>query len=923
MERSPESTVAPPGDEVVFDCQPSVLPDRFEWRFRAFTGRNSASAANLTDYVDLTNRHSGYNISSNDRISQLRVYVNQHTAGEYQCVTWFGSLALASIPARLMLAAISLDDDSSLMFDQDSNRVSGRDNNSQVRRNPSQQQMVHWKVSPGNNILIKCRDVYSNPPPVWSFYKDNNAIPPIVSQLPTGSLVLTTVQPKDSGIYWCSAVNSITGNEIKLPQKVSLSIERTDFAPPSFLMPPPTRITVRPGGTTVLECPGVGWPVPKAVWSRPTGSISKNRTTDMGYGLQIRDVQHDDHGMYTCRLDNGIAPAHIHNVKLEVLEPPEIVEGPQHTLTNETGSQELRCIAKGYPPPVIYWTINGADTRNDSLIVTNGSSLMIKSVRKTHAGIVQCFARNDVGEVMSSNLLQVIPAMVTGNATEPLGGFPYSAKNSGKQPKGRKKHKHHVMIPPSRPSITRLSDHSVMVRWSVPSKKHNQNTMAIQFFKLQYRDVTKREARSNWRTANDDIPPQVRLYELDNLMPDHIYRFRIAAVYTNNDNMLSNTSANFQLQRETELGPNKSHLDAPTLTKVEAVSEKAIVLHWQFPPEPTTEVDGFYAYYRPASTAGEYLKATVDGMAKRHFMINHLEPGTPYEFKLQSFTASAASDFSAILTGKTLKPPTQRPAIVPSVVTSKKSAEGSHSWIPLVVVAASCFVLVLSSILIYVCIKKRRARQDDNETENKSPPDHIQAEPNGFPSGNGGNRVLGSPIHKSSRLNGVPRMNITSNPLAHEGDKNRNVMELRFLPPSAVAAANTVGLPPSSASPSHLQHHAHHNNHHHSQHHTQNNNTPATAVGTPPMLMGHGRTLERKQQPPSLSDGVDIVRGPSVRRTARHVPGSPRQQHIGRGTSSEFLHNRSPMPQRAIGKRNRLGSHTENMSSGSLNSIEV
>lgn len=56
----------------------------------------------------------------------------------------------------------------------------------------------------------------------------------------------------------------------------------------------------------------------------------------------------------------------------------------------------------------------------------------------------------------------------------------------------------------------------------------------------------------------------------------------------------------------------------------------------------------------------------------------------------------------------------------------------------------------------------------DDANENKAHPDHIQAEPNGFPGGNG--RVLSSPIHKSSRLNGVaPRMNITSNPLAQDG----------------------------------------------------------------------------------------------------------------------------------------------------------
>lgn len=57
--------------------------------------------------------------------------------------------------------------------------------------------------------------------------------------------------------------------------------------------------------------------------------------------------------------------------------------------------------------------------------------------------------------------------------------------------------------------------------------------------------------------------------------------------------------------------------------------------------------------------------------------------------------------------------------------------------------------------------------------ENKTHPDHIQSEANGFPVGSvGSNGRITLPVHKN-RLNGVvPRMNmnITPNPLA-DGDK--------------------------------------------------------------------------------------------------------------------------------------------------------
>ena len=116
--------------------------------------------------------------------------------------------------------------------------------------------------------------------------------------------------------------------------------------------------------------------------------------------------------------------------------------------------------------------------------------------------------------------------------------------------------------------------------------------------------------------------------------------------------------------------------------------------------------------------------------------------------------------------------------------------------------------------------------------------------------------------------------------------------------------------------------------------------------------MPHRRTLERTAVRPipngaTMAYGVDPklvldggqppvdCRQSSIRRTRRgsgSVPGSPR---IGRGPSSEFLQQqqqqgvtvaRSPMPMRAAGMKRpgatRLG-RAENMSSGSLNSIEV
>lgn len=271
------------------------------------------------------------------------------------------------------------------------------------------------------------------------------AIPTNVPQLPTGGLILSQITPQDSGTYRCSAINSITGNELKMPQKTTILVESTPRSPPKAIYKP-QNVSVTPGATALLECPGVALPIPRASWFRRDGQSLTDRSQVLPYGLQITDVTSDDQGEYVCRLENGIEPSLIHTVKLTVLEAPKIIEPPRSTLTNESESLELECIAKGSPTPDIYWMINGDYTKWDRLIKSNGSKLFIKAVEKKHAGIVQCFAKNEVGEVSESNLLQVNPKQIPGGVeTAPLGSVPTGPKgneHNGKRPKGGKKHKH-------------------------------------------------------------------------------------------------------------------------------------------------------------------------------------------------------------------------------------------------------------------------------------------------------------------------------------------------------------------------------------------------------------------------------------------------------------------------------------------------
>ncbi|XP_061397752.1 interference hedgehog [Musca vetustissima] len=812
--RSPESAVAPKGDEVVFECEMNLTPDRFKWKFRHSSNRT----ADGSGYRDLT-QENGYNITHQDRISKLRIVVQTDSLGDYQCVASYGSAAIASLPARLTLVSISID------------------NSNGYTRNT-----IRYNVAPKNCILLRCGTVTSNPAAIWSFFRNGEKIPQSDLIPANGALVLNTVSTKDSGNYSCSAMNPITSQEVKLPQRIELLVSYSDRTAPHFLKEPPNQVTARPGDTVVLECPGVGSPAPIAVWSSPNivNINNNNRTRIVPYGLQIVDVVPEDQGPYVCRLDNGIAPALVHLIKLTVLEKPSILRGPASTLTNESDTLELECSAAGYPYPDIYWLINGQDTSMDPEVQHDGRRLVIQHVQKRHAGIVQCFAKNEVGETSDANLLKVNPKQIHGSSGSAGAATPrpryeeVSGGGGGGSKKGsRKKHKP-TMVPPSRPNVTRLSDDSVMLRWNVP----RNDGLPIQFFKVQYRmlgDITRKIPKENWQTTNDDIPygrrngdgPKNYTTSVTGLKPDRFYRFRIVAVYNNDDNKEGNTSSKFLLQRGDALDLAKSNLPIPELARIEPLSESAVLLQWTLPNnQHGSHIDGFYAYYRPSSSAGEYQKATVDGMHTRKFKIDMLEAGTAYEFKLQSFNDVAASEFSSIVSVQTKKSVTTPAPTLPAVVPATKTNDEDNSIFPVVAGAAGGGILLLiATITACLCVKRRKNSQ--SEDENKPQLDHIQSD---FVSPQV--QVLGVNNHHKGnhRLNGVlPRMNITPNPLAQEADKNRNVMELRFMTNNTTnttgSSSNNSGSNSSSHStPNHSKSNSnssHHTNQQNSCHNSQ------------------------------------------------------------------------------------------------------
>lgn len=209
----------------------------------------------------------------------------------------------------------------------------------------------------------------------------------------------------------------------------------------------------------------------------------------------------------------------------------------------------------------------------------------------------------------------------------------------------------------AKPNITRLNDEAVMVKWSVVPQSMD-GSLPIQFFKVQYILVpyeNQQRKNEDWITLSEDIAPYLRSYEIHNLKADNHYKFRISAVYSNNDNKQS-PIRRFHLKRFNQ--NSKINLPIPTDVEIESISETEVKVKWSIPDgqhhHHHHSFGGFYISYRPTTSADDYLVISCEGAHKRHYNIKYLDPGNNYEFKIQSFSAMAASEFSPIVMGRTL-----------------------------------------------------------------------------------------------------------------------------------------------------------------------------------------------------------------------------------------------------------------------------
>ncbi|XP_072930263.1 interference hedgehog-like [Epargyreus clarus] len=722
----PESVIAPVGDEVTFECAVRVPGERLAWRWKPVVPDDD-----WNDWKDVQVTSAADSIST-----KLVVEIKEDTPTSlYQCVVWYGGISLVSIPAKLSIARIDLS------------------------RNTQEKRVISAPLH--NTVVLHCREPLSEPPAVLSWWKETGKGQRKQLETPHGVLVIHNATVEDTGTYGCVATNELSGQTVDLPELTYLKVQHEGNGGYRFLETEDYVGTiedgvltkqVRPDGSLRLWCGAVGTPPPKFTWTKEGGSSLLQNHDHL---VTVSPFIPEEEGIYSCTA-NGIR----RSWKVVALQPPHWEGSAASERANEGASAHISCgMPRGQPPPKVYWLLNAVVVNNGKGIKTTDSELHIARAEKRHAGIVQCVACSALGCAYDAALLTVVPAQISDQeySAEAPKTMHVTQQPKRHHKKGSRRNKV-VLIPPSRPNVTRMSDESVMVSWS-----HDNHGLAIQFFKVQYKEAGN-SSNAPWQTSNYDIPSHIHSHEIDGLTPNKYYKFRIAAVYSNHDNKLGKSSNKFFLQRGGFQSPC-----TPVLAEATALSPHSILLNWTWSSEGGVEAEGFYVYYRAVSSAGAYEKVTARG-ASRSLVLEHLTPDTAYEVKLQAYTAQAPSDFSSILVAKTHRPTSagNSSASVPGSTTSApedvKSGRGGSAMVAAGGAAAAAAVLLALAVTLPLCRRARRPAADKEKAPGES------GAGNGYIPAKVPITITGNPMHAEGGDAGVEMSFLHNNNCGGAGD---------------------------------------------------------------------------------------------------------------------------------------------------------
>ncbi|CAG2195849.1 HMCN [Mytilus edulis] len=278
-------------------------------------------------------------------------------------------------------------------------------------------------VQIGTTVTFVC-NIESNPAISELWWTDNHA-KHITDKLRYNggnihnhNLSILSVKDSDSGVYTCNA-NNTEGTSKATTTLITGNITQTTILEDLYVAIDEQDIT--------LECLIKTDPSNKMLYwlknekdLKPYLSSKYSGGTLSEQSLTIKNVDNNDAGNYTCKLENQFGTSE-DVVELKVLYVPLVYQSSD-TIKAFTGDTiQLKCVYESYPEPsVVFWTRDG-EILNISVSKYNGStinepSLTIVNIDQFDSGAYVCAVVNNIGTGYSSKILLLIKEKVLTSA---------------------------------------------------------------------------------------------------------------------------------------------------------------------------------------------------------------------------------------------------------------------------------------------------------------------------------------------------------------------------------------------------------------------------------------------------------------------------------------------------------------------------
>ncbi|XP_046871198.1 immunoglobulin superfamily member 10 isoform X1 [Hypomesus transpacificus] len=231
-----------------------------------------------------------------------------------------------------------------------------------------------------------------------------------IQVLDNGTLIINTVNDKDSGDYLCVARNAM-GDDFQL-MKVYVAMKPARIEPKVY-----GKKQVPYGNDLRVDCKASGAPEPEISWGLPDGTLvnSALQSDSSGRGgrskrfilfdngtLYLNQVGISEEGDYTCYAENRLGKDEM-LVHITVLTASPRIRTPIRTYAKVVPGDNIRfdCEAAGEPKPKILWMLPNNDmiaASNERYLMHVNGSLDIRDVKPVDAGEYVCMARNTAGD---------------------------------------------------------------------------------------------------------------------------------------------------------------------------------------------------------------------------------------------------------------------------------------------------------------------------------------------------------------------------------------------------------------------------------------------------------------------------------------------------------------------------------------------